>query len=441
MRKTDPRQALESRLKLRRKKTFPYLKDACLIIPSAEAKNLSRDQEHPYHQNSDLLYLTGHKEPSSILVIKPNHSPKTILYLKDRNKEEEKWLGESLGLSRARRRFQIDDIRDISSFKTDLPQLLHGCNTLFYPLGVNSDIDHSIIKALSHPNNPRFNFPTELKDSRLITSELRLIKDKEEIKSLKLASEITAKSLRQLTPYLSTFKSEKHCASELETLFIKNGAHGISFKTIVAIGKNSTVLHHTPNYSPLFKRDLVLIDCGAEFNGYAGDITRVFPVSGKFSDIQAEVYDIVKEALYDSLLKAKAGNSLDDIHLCAVKTLTKGLISLGVIKNSLSQAISKGEYKKFFMHRTSHWLGLDVHDISPVTYQNSMVHSYLRPLEPGMCFTIEPGLYFENNDSEIPAELRGIGIRLEDDILITNKGHDVLSKSIPLDRNEIEKLF
>ncbi len=441
MRKAEPREIVESRYKQRRSKVLSNLKSSIFIIPSSDHLVLSRDQNFPFRQNSDLLYLLGLKESPAVLVLKQNSSPKSILYIKERNKEEEQWNGESLGLRRARKKFKIDDIRDISDFEKDLPSLLQGNKTLYYSLGSSTSIDPLIIKAMSNHIGPRFNYPNEIKDSRLITSELRLIKDKDEISSLKRASNITAKSLRELVPYINTFKSERHCASELETLFIKNGGHGTSFKTIIAGGKNATVLHHSPNFSPLFKRELVLIDCGAEFNGYAGDITRVFPVSGKFTEIQAEVYDVVKDSVYDALVKAKAGNSLDDIHNAAVKTLIKGLISLGVLKGSPSQLYQKGEYKKYFMHRTGHWLGLDVHDIGPISYNNHDIHSYLRPLEQGMAFSIEPGLYFDPKDKDIPPELRGIGIRLEEDVLITNKGHDVLSKSIPLDRKEIENLF
>ncbi len=441
MRKIDPRQILESRYRQRRNKLIASSKESVIIIPSNDEQCLSRDREFPYRQNSDLLYLLGLKENPVVLVLRSGPSPKSILYLKERNKEIEKWIGESIGLKRARRRFKVDDIRDISEFEKDLPNLISGHKNLYYPLGTSKKIDSLIVNAMSSPTGPRFAQPNTLLDSRLLTSEMRIIKDKDEIKSLKRAAEITSKALKDIVPHLNKFKSEKHCAAELEALFFMHGGHGLSFSTIVASGKNATVLHHSPSFSPLFKRELVLIDCGAEFNGYTGDVTRVFPVSGKFSSIQAEVYDVVKEALYDGLLKAKAGNSLDDIHQATVKTLVKGLISLGALSGSPAQIIQKGEYKKFYMHRTGHWLGLDVHDISPVTYNGTNIHSYLRPLENGMAFTIEPGLYFDPHDLDIKPELRGIGIRLEEDILITPKGHEVLSKGIPLDRNEIEALF
>lgn len=441
MRKTDPRQILESRYRQRRNRLAGSVKDSIFIIPSNDHLVESRDREYPFKQNSDITYLLGLKESPLVLVLKPGPSPKSILYLKERNKEIERWVGESLGLKRARRKFKIDDIRDINDFEGDLPSLLSNIKTLYYPLGTSKKYDQLIVNAMSSATGPRFALPNALLDSRILTAELRLIKDKDEVISLRRAAEITAKALKDIAPHLAKFKSERHCAEELEAHFAMHGGHGISFNTIVASGKNATVLHHKPSFSPLFKRELVLIDCGCEFNGYAGDVTRVFPVSGKFSSIQAEVYDIVKEALYDGLLKAKTGNSLDDIHQASVKTLVKGLISIGALKGSPAQIIQKGEYKKFYMHRTGHWLGLDVHDIAPVTLNGNHIHSYLRPLENGMAFTIEPGLYFDPSDLEIKPELRGIGIRLEDDILITSKGHEVLSKGIPLDRNEIESLF
>lgn len=437
----SPRSLQENLFANRRKKILQSIKSEIAFFPAASEQLLSRDQNYPFVQNSDFFYLTGLEETPGILVLKGVSGSKSILYLKERNPVEERWVGERLGIRRARRRFKIDDVRAIEDFPKDFPTLLHGVQTINYAPGSNGQLDNLIWDFLSSPTSPRFALPAVLKDSRLLTSEMRLFKDKEEVRSLTRASEITAKSLREIARILPEMKSERHCATSLESLFSKNGAHGISFSTIVAAGKNATVLHHTPSFSPLWKRDLVLIDCGAQFKGYAGDITRVFPVSGTFSSIQAEVYDAVRESVAEALLKAKAGNCLDDIHLAAARSLTKSLVDLSVLSGNPSHLLARGEYRKYFMHRTGHWLGIDVHDISPAHYKGESVPSMLLPLQVNMAFTIEPGLYFPPDDTSIPKELRGIGIRLEEDVLITAKGHDILSKDIPIERKDIEGLF
>ncbi len=439
----SPRKNLEQRFEKRRKTVLSQIKNSIMVIPSGDEKPISRDQNYNFVPDSDFFYLTGFKETKCILVLKGIGSPKSILYLRDRDLVEEKWLGERIGIKRARRRFKLDDIRPYANFKNDFPALTEKSEKIYYALGSSKETDEIIISNLTTRNGPRYNYPNELLDSRLITSEMRLVKDKDEINAISRASEITARSMLEICKYLPDFKSEKHAASELETLFTKHGAHGLAFSTIVAAGKNSTTLHHLPNHSPIWKRDLVLIDAGAQFNNYCGDITRVFPISGKFSTVQAEVYDIVREALGEALLSAKAGNCLDDIHNIAVKELTKGLVSIKAISSNstVSQIISKGEYKNYYMHNTGHWLGIDVHDISPTHYQGLQVPSRLRPFEPGHVFTIEPGLYFDPSDTSISPELRGIGIRLEEDVLITPKGNQVLSSGVPLDRKEVENLM
>lgn len=437
----DPRKQLESRYLSRRKQILNQIKGDVAFFCSASPKHHSRDIEYPFRQDSNFFYLTGFQETDCVLVLRGNKKPRSILYLKERDLKEEIWVGTRLGLKRARKKFSIDDIRDINDLKQDFKELIYSAHNIYHSLGLNLLLDSLITDTLSSSNNPKFNEPYALKDARLLTSELRLIKDREEIHLCKRASEITARSLKELIPFLKDMKNEKQCALSLESLFAKYGAQGTSFNTIVASGKNATTLHHAPGFSPLWKKELVLIDCGADFQGYAGDITRVFPVSGVFSNEQAEVYDAVKEALEIGIKKSSSGVSLDDIHEAVSKELTRGLVELSVLKGNVSQLHTKGAYKPYFMHRTGHWLGLDVHDISPNLYKGDFCHSYLMPLSQGMLFTIEPGLYFRSDDETVPKSLRGIGIRLEEDILITQKGIEVLSKDIPLDRKTIESLY
>jgi len=438
---SDPRTVFENRYAARRKKILQSIKEDVAIFSSAPTHHHSRDIEYPYRQDSNFYYLTGFNEDESILVLRGNKKPRTILYLKDRNPLEEQWVGTRLGLKRARKRFSVDDIRPIGQFQNDFKSLTYSTNSIYYSLGNNKLVDSLITDYLKSTYHPKFEEPCVLKDARLLTANMRLIKDKDEILLTKRASTITARALKEIVPYLNQMKNEKQCALSLESLFAKYGAQGSSFNTIVAAGKNATTLHHTPGFSPLWKKELVLIDCGADFQGYSGDITRVFPVSGKFTQEQAAVYDVVASAVEAGTQKALAGNSLDDIHEAATKELTRGLIDLSILKGNITQNLVKGLSKPYFMHRTGHWLGLDVHDISPNTFKNHACHSYVVPLEPGMIFTIEPGLYFRYDDETVPKAFRGIGIRLEEDILITQKGFDILSKDVPLLRTEIESLF
>lgn len=437
----NPRKQIESRYSARRKKILSSIKGDVAFFASAPQLYYSRDTEVPYKQNTNFYYLTGFQETNSILVLRGHKKPSSILYMEEKNPLMEVWVGPRLGLKAARRRFSVDDIRPIENLRKDFKELVRGSSHIHYSLKNSHMLDEIILDHIANPNNPRFNESCILKDASLLTAPLRLIKDKDEINLCKHAAQITARSLKELIPFLAQMKNEKQTALSLESLFAKYGAQGTAFNTIVAAGRNATTLHHTPGFSPLWKKELVLIDCGADFQGYSGDITRVFPVSGSFTSEQAAVYDVVHNALSVGIAKVKTGISLDDIHEVVSKEITKGLIDLKILKGNYAQAYEKGSYKKYYMHRTGHWLGLDVHDISPATFNNQNCHSYLFPLEPGMVFTIEPGLYFNPLDESIPKHFRGIGIRLEEDILVTSKGVDVISKDIPLDRIDIEKLF
>lgn len=438
---STPRIKWENRLANRRKKLISLIKNEIAIFPAKKNAHMSRDQNYPYLPDSDFYYFTGFEECSSVLVLRNTGDIKSILYLKDRNPEEERWTGERLGIKRARKRFNIDDIRPIENFNTDFPSLAKGASAINYAPGANPDIDKIIWSYLSSPTSPVFEKPAILKDSRLLTSHLRLIKDKDEIGFLKRASQITARALIELAPHIPNMNNEKHCAQTLESLFAKYGGQGTAFETIVASGKNATILHHHPSHSPIWKRDLLLIDCGTKFKNYSGDISRVFPVSGTFSNIQAEVYDVVEEAVSSALNKSYNGSSLEEVHQASVNSISRGLISLGVLKGNPNHIVARGLYKPYFMHRTSHLLGIDVHDIAPNSINDIQAPYYLQPLKSGMTFTIEPGLYFPHDDLSISKELRGIGIRLEEDILITNKGTEVLSQDIPIKRKEIQGLM
>lgn len=420
--------------------------DVALFVNPAELTK-SRDQSHSYQSGSDFFYLTGFNEPEAALVLSgAAQGPRSIIYLRERDAVFERWNGERLGIKRAKKLFRVDEVRNIDQLAQDLPQLLLHARSLHYTPGLHAEYDALIWKQFCTPLAPRLQQPNIFKDARLITSEMRFVKDRNEIRNLKHAADITARGFVQFLPHVGSMSSEKHAAETLESIFAKLGAHGLSFPTIVAAGKNATTLHHQPQLQPLWKRELVLIDAGASFRGYAGDITRTVPVSGKFSGPQADVYDLVHSAVTLAVGKAKPDVSLDDIHEAVVKHLTKGLVDLKVLKGSVADLISEGAYRKCFMHRTGHWLGIDVHDISPVTVTNAAGTSLhapasMRPLVPGNAFTIEPGLYFDPRDTSIPVAFRGIGIRLEEDVLVTSSGCDVMTAALPIAREDIEQLM
>ena len=432
----------ESRFASRRRRLLSRIKGEAVLIAAAPLQVSSRDLHFPYRQDSDFLYFTGINEPdAALLLLGSRKGPRSVLFLRDSDAQAEQWGDSRIGLRRAKRRHQVDEVRDIASLSAALPKLLRDAAALHYAPGCNASVDSLVWSIFRTTVGPRMNFPRALIDSRMLTSEMRIVKDREEIRTLRHVTEITAKAFAELMRQVKSLKSERHAADTLEAIFSRLGAEGPSFQTIVASGKNATILHHRPSFQPLWRRELVLIDAGASFRGYAADITRTIPVSGKFSTAQADVYDVVHRALQKATEKCGPNASLDEVHQVCVRAITRGLIDLGVLRGSVAKLVSAEAYKPYFMHRTSHWLGLDVHDISPIYMDEYVVPPSTRPFEPGNVFTIEPGLYFSANDETVPKALRGIGIRLEDDILITKTGHDVLTKDLPSRREEIEALM
>ncbi len=419
----------------RRKIRKSIMGDAALFMGNPEVV-ASRDVYHPYRQNSDFFYLTGIEEPGcALLILGNNKGPRSILFLRDRDESIEQWVGERIGISRAKRRYGFDEVKDINEIEETLLEYIKTQHKLYYALGSDDSIDAFISEALKTSVGPNPNFPVTLSDSRVLTSPLRLIKDKREIKCIRHAANITAHSFMDLVPQLKKVSSEIHAARLIEANFAKYGGPRLAFPTIVASGKNATCLHHSPSLQPLWQRELVLIDAGASFQGYAADITRTFPVLGKFTTPQAEIYDLVHFALTAAINRAKKGSTLTHIHDTVVRTLTRGLVELGILEGTVQDLIKNEEYKRFFMHGSGHWLGLDVHDIAPAVPKKQL------KFVPGHVFTIEPGLYFNPKDKSIPKEYRGIGIRLEEDVLITEKGNSVLSQTLPIARDDIEQLM
>ena len=426
----------------RRNNILQKIKGEAALFVSADEKILTRDQHYTYRQNSDLLYLTGIDETEcALLLLAHSRGPRSVLFIKEKDEHKSRWGKGPMGLASAKRKYKIDEVRPWENLAKDLTELINFSQVLHYALSSNQEVDNLVINTIRTNCGPSILTPSILCDSRLLTSIMRIRKEKQEIADITHACEITSNSFITIARKLKTLKSESHAAKELEAEFASLGASGLAFNTIVASDKNAVVLHHTPTFQPLWKSGLVLIDAGASFNGYCADMTRTLPVSGKFTTAQAQAYDVVMNAYNAAREKAHPGQSLDEIHKVAVNAICKGLISLGVLKGKILELVANKDYFNFYMHRTGHWLGLDVHDIAPITFDGKLMHSYKRPLEAGNIITIEPGLYFNPENKLVPSELRGIGIRIEDTILITQSGNMSLTDAMPKERKEIEELL
>lgn len=417
----------------RRARLLKSIKGEAALFASSPQAHLSRDQNHIYRANTDLLYLTGIDEPEIVLLLLGGSSgARSVLFCRERDALQELWHGERIGLKRAKRIFQVDEVRDVSTLERDLGELLKPYETLHYALGVNPRTDKLVLDLLKSNLSPRPGVPAILKDARALTANMRFVKDKEEVLSLRHAGYITAQALTRIAPVLKNAKSELHAARQIETIFAELGSQYNGFHTIVASGKNATELHHTPSLQPLWKDEPVLIDCGASYRGYSSDITRVFPVKGPFNSATKEIYQVVSSALEAGKKQVRAGSSLATVHKSAVSQLVSGLVALKILKGSEHSIIESERYKAYFPHRIGHWVGLDVHDTSPLYEKKPGVvdSAWDKPLVPGNVLTVEPGLYFHKLDERVPKRFRGIGVRLEDSVLVTTSGNEVLTRGI-----------
>ena len=441
--------ATEGTFASRRRSLLRHIEGEAALFPAAPLLIRSRDQHVQYTPDANLFYLTGFSEPKAGLLLRSVASgPRSVLYVRERNLAAERWEGEFLGTKRARARFDVDEVRDIAQLELDLVDLLKGIPSLHYAPGTDGSTDELIWELFRTSVAPRSQFPHTLKDSRVLLAQMRAVKDRAEKSALAEAADITAAAFADIAPLLADTEHEAHLAALLEAHFIEYGASGRAFDTIVATGKNATVLHHRPGNQRIRPNDVVLVDAGASYEGYAGDISRTFPASGQFTSAQGEAYDVVVDALYTAIEKAKPGETLDSVHRAAVVSLTKGLRQLGILSGRVETLVAKERYKPYFMHGIGHFLGLDVHDIAPIEFlrtgkngKTRIREARFQPLVPGNVITCEPGLYFDVRDERVPAELRGVGIRIEDDILITSSGAKILSERMPVERDEIETLM
>ncbi len=410
--------------------------DAILILPSAPERIRSRDTHYPYRQDSDLWYLTGFAEPEAVLVLVPGRAHgESLLFCRERDPEREGWDGPRAGPDGVVERYGMDDAYPIDDLDEILPGLLEGRTRVYYHFGRDTDFD---LKLIGWLNRVRAMMrmgaqpPHEFLELGHLLDEIRLFKSAEELRLMQRAADISVRAHEAAMRAARPGVHEYELQAELERVFRASDAEP-AYHSIVGAGGNACVLHYRANNGRAKAGDLVLIDAGAEYRGYAADISRTFPVGGRFSKSQRILHDLVHAAQKAALAEAKPGVPYQAGHEAAVQTLTEGLLRLGLFKGRLEKNIAEATYKRFYRHKTGHWIGLDVHDVGEYR-----VHGESRLLEPGMAFTIEPGLYISPHDTSVDAKWRGIGIRTEDDVVITKDGHEVLTDSLARSADEIE---
>ena len=413
--------------------------DAILVLPAAPERIRSRDTHYPYRQDSDLWYLTGFPEPEAVLVLVPGRKHgETILFCRERDPEREGWDGPRSGPEGAVERFALDDAYPIDDLDEILPGLLEGRSRVYYHFGRDTEFD---LKLIGWLNRVRAQVrsgaqpPHEFLELGHLLDELRLFKSPAELKLMQRAADISVKAHEAAMRAARPGVREYELQAEIERVFRMHDAVP-AYGSIVGAGDNACVLHYVANAAQSRDGDLVLVDAGAEYRGYASDITRTFPVNGRFSKQQRALHDLVGAAQSAALAQARPGVAYEAGHNAAVHTLTEGLLKLGLLKGTLENNIADGSYKRFYRHKTGHWIGLDVHDVGDYRIDGDS-----RLLEPGMVFTIEPGLYVAPDDKSVAAKWRGIGIRTEDDVLVTRDGSKVLTDKLARSADEIEALM
>ncbi len=409
------------------------------ILPAAREKIRSRDTEYHFRQDSDFYYLTGFDEPDAVLVLLPERPHgEYVLFCRDRDPAKEIWDGYRAGPDGACEKFGADDAFPIDDIDEILPGLLEGRERMYYSLGRDADFDGRLmswVDGLRAQASSGAYPPGDFLDLDHLLHDMRLFKSAAEQKVMQRAGEISSLAHRRAMQSCQPGMMEYQLEAELLHEFAVNGARHAAYTTIVGGGKNSCILHYIDNSEVLRSGDLVLIDAGCEYKGYASDITRTFPVNGKFTPAQKALYEVVL-AMQEAAIEAiKPGNHWDEPHEVSVRVATSGLVRLGILAGDVDELIACGAYKKFYMHRVGHWIGLDVHDVG-----DYKVGEQWRVLEPGMAMTVEPGLYIAPNDESVARKWRGIGIRIEDDVVVTKTGYHLLTNA-PKTVNEIECLM
>ncbi len=410
-----------------------------VIVRATAPKIRNNDVHYPYRQNSDFLYLSGFSEPEAMLVLLPeDKGGESIMFCRERDRQREMWDGATAGTQGAKELFGFDQAFPMAEMENHLPGLLHGRERIYYDLGKDPDFDQRLIGWLNDfrsKTRKKFMAPDEITALDHNLHEMRLFKSRTEITVMRKSARIAAAAHRRAMRICKPGMNEAEIHAELLHAFTGSQCEA-SYIPIVGGGSNACILHYISNRDRLNDGDLLLIDAGAEFAGYASDITRTFPVNGKFSGPQRDLYEVVLRAQLEAIDEVRAGNPWDHVHETAVRVATEGMLDLGILKSSLDEALEEEHFKDYYVHNTGHWLGLDVHDVGE--YE---IDGHSRVLEPGMVLTVEPGIYIPASATGVDETWRGMGIRVEDDVVVTKAGADVLSADICKTIDDIEALM
>lgn len=422
----------------RRARLLQQMQRGIAVIPTAPEALRNGDAHYPFRFDSHFHYLSGFDEPEAVLVLLSGEKPQSILFCREKDMEREIWDGFRYGPEGACKIFGFDAAYPIAQLDDKLTELMGNQPALFHPLGAHAVWDDRILALRTRVQGQArsgITAPNEIHDVRMLLDEMRLIKDSSELATMRGAATISAAAQVRAMRATRPGKMEYEIEAELLHEFRKSGAHGPAYTSIVAGGANACVLHYISNNTVLKDGDLLLIDAACELDGYAADITRTFPVNGKFSAAQKDVYEIVLAAQAAAIATARPGSHWNQPHDDALRVLVQGMVDLKLCSGSVESVIESGDYKRFYMHRTGHWLGMDVHDVG-----NYKLDGNWRDLLPGMALTVEPGMYIRPADN-VPEAFWNIGIRIEDDIVITDKGCEVLTHEVPKTVDGIEQLM
>ena len=423
----------------RRRNLLEALGSGCAaVVPACPVKVRSRDVDYPYRPDTNLFYLTGFSEPEAVAVLIPGRSDgEFVMFCRERDPQRELWDGKRAGPDGAKKEYGADCAYAVGEMDEVMPKLLGSCDTVHYDLGNHPEFEARLggwLKKMRDQSRERNRAPVQVAALDFYLHEMRLCKDDAEIDCMRRSAAVAVDAHKRAMRHTRPDMYEYQVQAEYIYRFMQSGATE-SYPSIVASGANACILHYNENTARMQSGDLLLVDAGCELDGYASDITRTWPVNGRYSPEQRAVYEIVLEAQAAAIGKVGPGAGILDPHHAAVDVVTRGLRRIGLLKGKVRKLVRDRSYREFFMHRTSHWLGMDVHDVGDYESDGKP-----RALEPGMCLTVEPGIYIAPHNKDAPKAFRGIGVRIEDDVAVTADGHEVLTAALPKDPDEIEAL-
>jgi Xaa-Pro aminopeptidase len=436
---------MQAEYRQRREQLMSKIGNGTAIFRSAPTAVMHNDVEYNFRQDSDFFYLTGFNEPQAVAVLAPHHSEhRFVLFVQPKDREKEVWSGYRCGVEAAKQEYGADEAYPITELDEKLPQYLEKAERIYYHLGRDRAFNDKILshwQSLMRTYPKRGTGPIAIEDTNPILHSMRLVKSQAELELMWKAADIAVQAHNHAMEFTQPGHYEYEIQAEIEYIFRKQGAIGAAYPTIVASGQNSCILHYVENNRQMQEQDLLLIDAGCAYGYYNSDITRTFPVGGKFTLEQRTLYEIVLHAQKQAIAQVQPGNPYKQIHDTAVRVITEGLVELGILTGEIDKLIEEEKYKPYYMHRTGHWLGLDVHDVG--VYQHGEDKSQI--LQPGQVLTVEPGIYIvpdtklaEDQPQTDPRWI-GIGIRIEDDVLVTPTGHEVLTAGVPKEVDQVER--